>query len=215
MRWDSVHHSQSVYRTLVTAFSYPGRPVDIGNQAKDIEISGILPPSLYALGLTLLDSDTSFCCLGPNGPAAQLELEQLCACPSVELEHAAFVFVLDPRLSGNAFETARKGTGEDPHLGATIVLLSQFGSSIQNGSGGEHRVSARGPGIAQCITFDAGEHALLWMAARSQANEQFPLGIDLIICDSEGRLIALPRTTQLESEAQSQSNSVHAKRSIG
>jgi alpha-D-ribose 1-methylphosphonate 5-triphosphate synthase subunit PhnH len=58
-------------------------------------------------------------------------------------------------------------------------------------------ISIEGPGIpGRRVVKLSGISAEL-LAARDRVNAHYPLGIDLIVIDQEGRIIGLPRTTQI------------------
>ena len=84
--------------------------------------------------------------------------------------------------------SAGVGTEEEPERGATVVVLAD-GSD-------ESRVMMTGPGIANelVVQLPLGPAAL---EARRGACAGYPLGVDIVFVDAEGRLLGLPRTTIL------------------
>lgn len=188
MRWDPVHHTQRVFRKLVTAFSFPGRAVDVSRESDDIEIESAVTKPILALALTLLDGEVGFCCIGPGAADAETQISRLCTVPVAPTSTARYVFVLDGAHAATAIREAHTGTLEAPHLGATIVVQTEFGDPPR---------TASGPGIDGTTAIDFGRHAAGWLAPRESANREFPLGVDIILVDPTGQLIALPRTTRI------------------
>jgi alpha-D-ribose 1-methylphosphonate 5-triphosphate synthase subunit PhnH len=51
-----------------------------------------------------------------------------------------------------------------------------------------------GPGVEPGAALDIAPGGS-WLAARAERNREYPLGVDMILADSAGRIVALPRTT--------------------
>ena len=84
---------------------------------------------------------------------------------------------------------ATRGTELEPELGATVVR-------VVDGRGLRLRVVLEGPGVnGTCetsIPLTPGE-----LAARDEACASYPLGIDLVFVEADGRVAALPRTARI------------------
>jgi hypothetical protein len=161
----------------------------------------------------------------PEAEASELEgiesfLARVCSCRIEDPGRASFLFL--PRLPApageegstrspgfepavRAVEGAFRGTFLDPHLGATIfleveILLPSASGSPAAGGPGRSWI-LEGPGVdgrsvLACGPGDA-EFLGLILEARSRACSEFPLGVDLVILDREGRVACLPRTTSV------------------
>ena len=166
---------QQLFRSLLDAFSYPGR-----TQSCTAE------PSLALLG-ALLDGQTTL-----SDP--QDLLEQSCwpklEARRVPYELAAFI-LLD---GGRAPEgVPNLGTLEAPEHGATLLLRV---AALHEDRAGVLRLQLSGPGIRQSLNISVdGLHAA-WIAARNDWVSSFQLGVELVLCDAQ-RFVALPRTTRI------------------
>ena len=86
---------------------------------------------------------------------------------------------------------ARRGTLEYPDSGATVIyLVDKLGET-----GGE--ADMHGPGINGTIRplisgLDQAELGLL-----RKTNAEFPLGLDALFLDTDGRIMCIPRSTRI------------------
>lgn len=168
---------QRLFRSLLDAYSYPGR----------IQTCPLQAEPWLALLSALLDGQTTL-----SDPQDMLEgscwtkLEA----QRVPYELAAFI-VLDgsraPEMVPNL------GTLEEPEHGATLLLRV---AALHEDSVGALRLQLSGPGIRQPVTIRVdGLHAD-WISARNDWVSSFPLGVELVLCDAQ-RFVALPRTTRI------------------
>jgi alpha-D-ribose 1-methylphosphonate 5-triphosphate synthase subunit PhnH len=198
MKFDPVHDSQSIFRSLLSAHAFPGTLRDISTETERIDPGIGVDPRLAALALALIDGEVSFSWLG-DGAAAET-VAKLCSSEPRSAREADFVFAASGIASLlEALRAAKEGDLVDPQRGATIIALADrlvAGSELV--AGGE--LEARGPGIADSARFavefkDASPDE--WIAERARRNVEFPLGVDLIFVDRDGGLMAFPRSTKL------------------
>lgn len=184
MKFDPVHDSQAIHRALVRAFSYPGIPVSFKDEAARAPVHG-LPQPLTALGLTLLDPETSF-----YGEGVEI-LGELTGGKRRGASEAAFVFLTewDEEKWARAFHDAARGTLADPHWGATVVAWAPHETPGR-------AWTATGPGIEKPLTLFLPGYGT-WVNARAEACQEFPLGVDWLWLREDSSVIALPRTTRL------------------
>ena len=170
---------QQLFRGLLEAFSYPGR------------IAALRRPPVLRRGWQSWRRwwtgkrrwpTRSNCCPMHGGRNWKRG--------SVSPEQAAFVLLdgsrapeLNPRL----------GTLEAPEAGATLLLRVE---SLHGETGGELNLRLSGPGIRQHVALGVSGLHPAWIAARNAWVENFPLGIEMVLCD-ETRFVALPRTTRI------------------
>lgn len=174
---------QGVFRRLLDCFSHPGRIEACGNTDRS---------PLTALLATLLDAETSL--------ADPHHLIEASDWPKLEVrsgtaEHAAFV-VANGALAADFIP--RPGTLESPEHGATLLLLVSALGSEQAQVGGQC-LKLSGPGIPGTLKLAVSGLHTGWLASRADWIAGFPLGVDLILCDSRS-FTALPRTTRIELE---------------
>ena len=187
MKFDPVHDSQAVHRALVKAFSYPGIPLSLKEEASKASVWG-LPGAVVALGLTLLDPETSF-----SGEGVEV-LGELTGSPQCATKDAAFVFLAkwDEPAWASLFAQASKGTLADPHRGATLIAWAPRDVPGR-------AWTASGPGIEKPMVLFLPGYGV-WVEARAAACQEFPLGVDLLWVRDDSSVVALPRTTRLVPE---------------
>ena len=187
MPLDPVHDLQRAFRKLVRALSFPGRLVDLGLEAGKIDLEFGLPRGLLVIAWMLLDSETSFYCADPS---ASKNLALLSFCRGAAIDEARFLFCDG---QGQDFlkllEQASVGSLIDPHESATIIARGDFDEASP-------LYSLTGPGIADKSLINIGL-CPGWLEIRNRRNQEFPLGMDLIIVDHANRAIALPRSTKI------------------
>lgn len=191
MRYDMVHDTQSAYRKLIRALSYPGTIVSLSREANKLDLKLPCYKGMQVLSLMLLDADTHFACVS-NNEDLQEKIRQLTYCFKQEMEKAPFILVTRDQNDslGSVIEAACEGTLEDPQKGATIIVECK---EIK----GDPQFVLQGPGIPSkaYIAIDMDEN---WLDARNEKNQEFPLGVDMIFVDKQGNVVALPRTTRVE-----------------
>ncbi len=169
---------QQLFRGLLDAFSYPGRIATSANRNT---------PAWLALLAALVDGETTLA-----DPQQQLDaawwpkLEARCVAP----EQAAFIVLNGSRAPDFA---PNLGTLEAPEAGATILLRVDL---ITAGVTGDVRLRLSGPGVLQPVFIGVEGLHPAWIAARNDWVADFPLGIDMVLCD-EHRFVALPRSTRI------------------
>jgi alpha-D-ribose 1-methylphosphonate 5-triphosphate synthase subunit PhnH len=185
---DPARGSQTAFRAILTAMSYPGRIV---TPAEDLGPPDGLSPAMAATALTLADMDTPVW-LSPRlrGTISQW-IGFHCECPFVDGDtlDAAFGLVAagdtHPRL-----ETAWLDDPKYPDRSTTLVIEC---ASLEGGA----PLTLSGPGIhSQTVIAPVGLDAGVW-AERARLRPLFPCGVDLILT-SGARLMALPRTTLIK-----------------
>ncbi len=193
--------SQTTFRQLLTAMSFPGRVVEIAPGEFDH------PPQLSTAAAALLTAL----------PDAQTRiwLSDKLRAATVPVSYARFhtdAQLLEPDASGAAqlawigLDDRRQhrlaefapGTALSPHLSATVMIdLPRF--AFDDGAASDAvRMRWRGPGIeSTALVSIAGLDAAFWQE-RQRQQTLFPLGVDLVFT-SDHALLALPRTTLVES----------------
>jgi len=171
---------------------------DIKNESSRIDPELGLDKGLAALALTLVDGEVAFSWIATDSePASRKDSEtvaKLCSSEAVDATAADFVFAASGIGSVvEAFLKAKEGDLVDPDRGATVIALAD---ALMAGG----PLVARGPGIkdAARFTVEFGDgRSEDWMDARAGRNVEFPLGVDLILVDRSGRLMAFPRSVKL------------------
>ena len=185
---DASHGSQSVFRTLLNAFSYPGKPMEM---PLDCGLPSVGQAAASATLLSLLDSDiTVWLSQSFNNSNTANWLRFHTGCKLVQdIRDAKFIWIAFgdplPELSNLSI-----GTDEYPDESATCILETE----------GFHTETKewilKGPGIN-------GEQSIKVFGLSDKFIEQwtanhkiFPRGIDVILT-STNQIVGLPRTTHI------------------
>lgn len=184
---DISHDSQRVFRSVLDAFSHPGRIVDV--PAK-VETAGALSVAATAFVLTLIDRETPLW-LAPEFDTAEMrDFVRFHTGAPIVADIAAAVFGLatparQPMLDGFAI-------GSDPYPDRSATLVIQV-PALRGGPA----LTLRGPGIDGSATASiAGLPASFW--SEWAANHAlFPCGVDVVFA-AGSELMALPRSIAVE-----------------
>ena len=185
--------AQRTFRTLLDAMAHPGTVYHLPRTGDDAPAVTIC--------LALLDYEVSYAVAnaGTHADDAIAALAERIAlqtgCRRVDVSDAAFVLSYGP-LPERAWGQLRRGTLAFPDQGATIiVVVASVGE--ETGSSRVTVVRLTGPGIEteRVLTvggFDAAEFERL-----SSVNADYPMGVDAIFVDADGRLACIPRSSAI------------------
>jgi len=209
LKLDPVHDLQKTFRTLLDCTARPGTVGHTAVELERLDIAVSLNKTLLLLGLTLLDAETSFCVVADalNG-YTNLVSRLTYARPGPATE-AAFIMLPLAAMDSDAHRSehdailrARRGTLIDPHQGATFIV--EIESILETADQSAATWLLSGPGIQQSATLClcSGDRARMrsLIAARNEACQEFPLGIEVILVDAAGRLVCLPRSTIIQEQ---------------
>jgi alpha-D-ribose 1-methylphosphonate 5-triphosphate synthase subunit PhnH len=155
----------------------------------------------YALGalVTLLDRETTFV-LGRDGGWMEQEsslshwLERFAGARMAAPAEADFALCLDGR-SGALLPELRQGAEASPEDGATaLICVSEM---VDGPIGGGTVLELQGPGIRETTTFTVWGLPTAAHGAIVATRRAYPLGVDVILADRQGRCVGLPRTTRM------------------
>ena len=96
---------------------------------------------------------------------------------------------------------ACRGTLVSPEKGATVLVGCARLASADEAAGecgGEpalHVVEVRGPGVADVNRFAVDR--VDWARARDARRDEFPCGIEIVLVDPAGRVVAVPRSSRV------------------
>ncbi|MCU1529101.1 MAG: phosphonate lyase system protein PhnH [Frondihabitans sp.] len=187
---DATRDAQRAFRAILDALSHPTTSQPLIGPA---DPPSALGRGLGAIALTILDEECSLW-LGSSlddGESTAWLAFHTGARRASDPAEAEFVFAdvaCLPRLGRLA-----RGTEEEPHRSATVVLDVR-------GCTGTARFRAEGPGIDGATVFDAPWADDDFLPQWNENSSLFPRGVDLLLVDVD-TVAALPRTTRLEREA--------------
>lgn len=183
---NKVIDSQRIFRKILDGLSRPGKIVAL-DTAFDYR-TNLLNETMAVL-LTLLDSEVTFHLVG-NDAHATAEIEIRTLARTAPIAEADYIIVPSLFNAAEAFEKAKIGTLLDPNQSATIIIETQ---QLSN----DTAYTLTGPGIkdSRTVTIPSANQ---WLAARNEAVNEFPLGVDCFFIDQAGSCLGLPRTTKIE-----------------
>ncbi|KKI91078.1 hypothetical protein WQ54_16870 [Bacillus sp. SA1-12] len=199
--FDMVHDTQSIFRKLLDCMARPGKIDRISEEiASILELEGFYK-SLQGIAYTLIDREVNFHILADHSETITKTMEWKTYSKNSSIDAADYVFINHPKKVENISECMqelKKGTLSDPHDGATVVLCVK--EITANKEPSSLKLTMRGPGIETSSVVYIKGLCSKWIEERNRAASEFPLGIDLILTTNSGDIMALPRTTLLESE---------------
>lgn len=204
------HDSQQVFDALLHALAEPGTIRRLPSPIVAVE----LPTPLW-LALSLADVDTSVSVVGTDAPAWSRLVHDATNAPVVDPADAWIIVALPGGQT--ALDQARIGTDLAPEDGARIALpvddlIADVDRENASASGaergfepnprgqGRYVVTLAGPGVAgRCrLGIDGIDRRALERVGR--ASGSFPTGFDTWLFTADGRVAAIPRSTDVEVE---------------
>ena len=192
IRIDIVHDIQKAYRKLLDSMSRPGLINNINEQAEKIDLEVRCAKPAIIMALMLLDTEVTFKVVGQYESETSGLINQLTYANSVETEKADFIFIMKDAYKQEirrVLESAGIGDLMNPHRSATIIIES---AAVSN----DYTLLLSGPGIEDGIGINV-DGPVEWLAIREEKNHEYPLGIDMIFYDTSGKILCIPRTTQI------------------
>lgn len=199
---DPIRATQHAYRATLDALAMPGTiqqlvPHPILDRLR-IGKRTLWPATLL---LMLLDHEISLAILPALFADELSDLLVRRTRVAIAAPDAADVVVVDvrsvePDLLAALLKSLRRGSLQYPDDSATLVILVD---SLAPDTTAPDAFSLTGPGIATATPVVAAlpgfSPALL--TAREQVVERYPMGVDIFVLDTHGRLLGLPRTTRI------------------
>ena len=184
--YDVVFDAQQHYRLILDSMARPGKinvipPVEI-DEPMDINNASAL------IAFALLNTDASF--YAAEGDVTSF-ISLNTSAVNADLADADLVFISG--LHEEEFvQQLKAGTLSYPENSATIIADVNRISKVKiNGS---LELTLKGPGVKDAETvYVAGLNAAILDELKAQ-NEEFPLGIDLILTDRDNNIICVPRS---------------------
>ncbi|MHC5249551.1 phosphonate C-P lyase system protein PhnH [Enterococcus sp. LJL90] len=185
-----VFTTQDTFRRLVDAASYVGEIKEISLE----DAASPLPQALFQIAETLLDQEVSFETIGFSATVnAWLQAEL--RCQRTAIEEADFVlcnFSEADQFPWRQLPLLKIGDLIDPQNSGTVLGF------VQDLFLEEVPYQLSGPGILGNKLIGLPLVLSDLFSIRENLNQEYPLGIDLILTDQLGRLLFIPRTTQVK-----------------
>ncbi len=195
--FDEVFDSQAVFRALLDSLSRPGTISMIAPRPYGSLPGGLFAPALSILK-TLCDHHVSFS-LGSAGakPEWVSYLEMNLSTPFRRVDEADSV-LFDGAVFDGDFLRLNPGSLEFPERSGTALLCVRLLSDQGEPVRGRRELILRGPGVKGRARLSVDGLDARYIEERANANRFYPMGIDLLLVDAEGRVAGVPRTSAVE-----------------
>lgn len=192
LAYDDVFDAQGHFRLLLDSMARPGKI----NKFPDLQIAcpDGFQRGIVLVAFALLNADAGFHILSGQKDEVTQYLRLNTSSNSQEISVADFIF-----MSGYArtdeIAKIKTGTLFYPEEGATLVIDVEMLSDAWM----EHAMALTlsGPGVngrRDLFIKGIGKSLLIEIGDR---NAEFPLGVDVIFCDSLGQIAAMPRSCRV------------------
>lgn len=214
-----LHRTQRAFRCVLDAFAHPGtvHEMALGPEAAHPALPASLDASLELLTRLFVDQAVTFCVADSEADAAAAYLASETHARRVPLRDADFVVVparADAQTTCEAVAEACRGTLASPEKGATVLMgCARLADAPESGEVAEpavHVVALRGPGVERENRFAVDR--VDWVRAREARGDEFPCGIEIVLVDPDGRIVAIPRSSSATLVGD-RSRTVHVKQS--
>lgn len=193
METDVVRATQHIYRRLVDAMSHPGQLWQLIPHPHTSIEQNPNPTWIASVLLTLVDHEMT---LHVVQSADSTDLRNIMTrrtrATEVPISEADFVAAEIASFDAETSTGMKRGTFDYPDDGATLVLQVESLTA----SGGPS-IALTGPGVKGELIRPLGDLTTGFIAARNEVTHDYPLGIDVIVVDRRGLVMALPRTTSI------------------
>ena len=191
INYDTVFDAQEHFRVLLDSMSRPGKMNML--PAMDILPPDGLQSSAALTGFALLNNDVTFYIAGKNSTEIATYLLVNTGARDAEISIADYIFIPE-HFYGEELYDALVGTAIYPEDSATIIAQSELISEEPHEDAIE--LTLRGPGVdreEKIYISGLCRHLLDFLKIQ---NDEYPLGIDMIITDKVNNVMGLPRSNR-------------------
>ncbi|NBJ69461.1 MULTISPECIES: phosphonate C-P lyase system protein PhnH [Clostridia] len=190
---DLVHDLQKVYRNVLDSMARPGKIANLEEFADRFDDEVACYNTTLLVAMTLLDGEVSFHVITENNQLVEEKIAAYTLAKHAPVEKANFIIVLKDATDTSIIEGMRaceKGNLIDPQYSSTWIMESSVLLSNQS------QLRLTGPGIERHMDLHTSLSPSVWQA-RSEAVQEYPLGIDLMLTDDNLQVACVPRTTNV------------------
>jgi alpha-D-ribose 1-methylphosphonate 5-triphosphate synthase subunit PhnH len=178
---------QTIFRSLLTALSFPGRVQDIAKP---------LAGSRAVVGILAALVDERVTVADPDNLLTAGERRLLSPGAFVPASEAEYVLLDGSRPPATDF-APDIGTIYRPETGTMLLLTVTAVSPGCPPGDGAMTVTVSGPGVETENTFAMTGLDSKWLEARERWCSNFPTGCDMVFCDTT-KIVAIPRTSTVQ-----------------
>lgn len=188
-----IHRIQHAFRGVMNAVAHPGVVYAVPLDAGRASATG-LDAALDTVVRIFVDQAVTFAYMGDAVRERAIASETRSRAAGVS--QASFVIVgadAGETSVEYAVERASRGNLISPEKGATVLLGCDALS--QEPDKGLFGFSVSGPGVADTNRFFCDSDA--WLRARAARLDEYPCGIEIVLVDPNGNVVAIPRTSNV------------------
>lgn len=198
-----LHRTQRAFRSILDAFARPGTLHSIEPSANNPARPAALDALLESVTRLFVDQAVTFGVADVESDALVTYVASETHASCVSLCDAQFLIVparADARTVHEAISEANQGTLLAPEKGATLLVGCAYLAEVAQGTVVSDQtllsvVEVRGPGVEDTNRFAVDR--IEWARARAARGDEFPSGIEIVLVDTAGRVVAIPRSSQL------------------
>lgn len=197
-----LHRMQETFRSVLDAFAYPGTVHRVEAAPDNPARPTALDPALESIVRLFVDQAVTFAVadVEPDALAAYVTSESHASRASVC--DAGFVIVparADARMATEAVLESCRGTLMAPEKGATLLMgctrIAEASAATERTEPAMFVVEVRGPGVRDVNRFAVDR--IGWAEARAAREDEFPCGVEMVLVDPSGNLVAVPRSSRV------------------
>lgn len=197
-----VHRMQRAFRSVLDAFAHPGTVYRIEAAPDAVARPAALDAALETAVRLFVDQAVTFAVADAESDALAAYISSETHATRVGAPEADFVIVptrADGRTANRAVQEACRGTLVSPEKGATVFVgctrIANESAVVEGNDPAMLSVEVCGPGVRDVNRFTVDR--LEWARAREERRDEFPCGIDILLVDGEGQIVAIPRSSHV------------------
>lgn len=197
-----LHRMQETFRSVLDAFAYPGTVHRIEVAPDNPARPAALCAALESVVRLFVDQAVTFAVadVEPDALAAYVAGESHASRASVR--DAAFVIVparADASTAAEAVLESCCGTLMAPEKGATLLMgctrIVGSAAACERTDPAMFAVEVRGPGVRDVNRFAVDR--IGWAEVREARKDEFPCGVEMVLVDPAGNMVAVPRSSRV------------------
>lgn len=219
---ETLHLMQRAFRETLDAFAHPGEVRTIDMVTPRSSCPTALCPAVETVARLFVDQAVSLHAADTDADAIERYLASETHVRRAPLSQAAYVVVparADDQVAREAVAQASCGTLLSPEAGATVIMGCEriepaWGEGAEGAEGepaqGEPAsdapaqgggaslmsiVEVSGPGVRPNTVNRFAVDRVGWAHARAARGDEYPCGIEIVLVDRAGSLVAIPRTS--------------------
>jgi alpha-D-ribose 1-methylphosphonate 5-triphosphate synthase subunit PhnH len=188
VNYNEIFDAQVHFRIILDCMARPGKVNNFGKIT--VHSPDNLHPASALVAFALLNRDVSFYANKNNSEIAEYFIVNTYSKPSA-IKNADFVFI-NGTDDGKILLETNTGLLEYPEKSATVIIDVDNIYDVPKDQ--THEIILKGPGVEsekRVYIRNISDHIL---QSVKEQNAEYPLGIDVILTDSVGNVMCIPRT---------------------